>query len=159
MNGNGYLRAGRQTAIGERARAIFERLSPRQRQYVLFGAIVTSGFGLLWLMFALQKQPADPATAAPARPGGVTNIGIMTPGQQVNPLDQWVGTAGNWSCAPRNWCESAPSMPCVSVACVFTVTLLMGRCARCGRCRPGPPEPRPGWPAPGWRPGQRCRRQ
>ncbi|MDR0701486.1 MAG: TraB/VirB10 family protein [Azoarcus sp.] len=94
MNGNGSLRAGRRATIGEYARNIFGRLSPRQRQYLLLGAIVTSGFGLLWLMFALQEQSADPATAAPARPSGVTNIGIMPPGQQVNPLDQWVGTAG-----------------------------------------------------------------
>jgi conjugal transfer pilus assembly protein TraB len=25
----------------------------------------------------------------------VTNIGVMPPGQQVNPVDQWVGTAGS----------------------------------------------------------------
>jgi conjugal transfer pilus assembly protein TraK len=28
-------------------------------------------------------------------PGTVTNIGVMPPGQQVNPVDQWVGTAGS----------------------------------------------------------------
>jgi conjugal transfer pilus assembly protein TraB len=28
-------------------------------------------------------------------PGPVTNIGVMPPGQQVNPVDQWVGTAGS----------------------------------------------------------------
>jgi conjugal transfer pilus assembly protein TraB len=94
MNGNGSLRAGRQAAIGEHVRALFERLSPRQRQYALLGGLVTGGFGLLWLMFALQEPPADPANAAPARPSGVTNIGVMSPGQQVNPVDQWVGTAG-----------------------------------------------------------------
>ena len=28
-------------------------------------------------------------------PSAVTNIGVMPPGQQVNPVDQWVGTAGS----------------------------------------------------------------
>ncbi|MDR1424114.1 MAG: TraB/VirB10 family protein [Azoarcus sp.] len=88
---NGALRGMRDTAHD-----ITERLSPRQRQYVLLSAIVLGGFGLLWLMFALQENDAGPATAADnsARPSGVTNIGVMSPGQQVNPLDQWVGTAG-----------------------------------------------------------------
>ena len=74
------------------------RLSPKQRQYAALAAIMTCGVGALWAVFAFtggnakiaaaQQLPASPGTAAP------TNIGVMAPGQQVNPVDQWVGTAG-----------------------------------------------------------------
>jgi len=77
-------------------RSLVDRLSPRQRQYALLGAILAGGVGLLWLIFALTANPVhhnDPAKTA-AAPSGVTNIGVMPPGGQVNPVDQWVGTAG-----------------------------------------------------------------
>ena len=72
------------------------RLSPRQRQYALLAAIVASGVLLLWLVFSFSAaQPtAGPARQRPTQPGDVTNIGVMPPGAQVNPVDQWVGTAG-----------------------------------------------------------------
>ncbi len=72
------------------------RLSPRQRQYALLGAILAGGVGILWLIFALTAKPPHPndPAAATAVPSGVTNIGVMPPGGQVNPVDQWVGTAG-----------------------------------------------------------------
>ncbi|MCV2219854.1 TraB/VirB10 family protein [Thauera sp. Sel9] len=74
---------------------LLERLSPRQRQYLLLAAIMAGGIGLLWLIFAFTGEPDRPAgTDTAARPSGVTNIGVMPPGGQVNPLDQWVGTAG-----------------------------------------------------------------
>ncbi len=71
-------------------------LSPRQRQYALLGAILAGGVGILWLIFALTAKPPHPSdpSAAAAVPSGVTNIGVMPPGGQVNPVDQWVGTAG-----------------------------------------------------------------
>lgn len=77
-------------------RALLERLSPRQRQYAMLGAIVAGGIGILWLIFALTGSGARNGEARPAagQPGTVTNIGVMPPGGQVNPLDQWVGTAG-----------------------------------------------------------------
>lgn len=75
---------------------LVERLSPRQRQYALLGLILAAGVGLLWLIFSLTAAPVhpnDPAKAQP-QPSSVTNVGIMPPGGQVNPVDQWVGTAG-----------------------------------------------------------------
>jgi len=74
-----------------------QRLSPRQRQYVTLAAILVCGVGLLWLIFALtdtRSPTADAKNNGSAQPATVTNIGVMPPGQQVNPVDQWVGTAG-----------------------------------------------------------------
>lgn len=74
-----------------------EHLTPKQRQYAALAAIMASGVGTLWAVFAftgdgtkINPQPAatPPGAVAP------TNIGVMAPGQQVNPVDQWVGTAG-----------------------------------------------------------------
>lgn len=78
-------------------RALVERLTPRQRQYAMLGAILLGGVGLLWLVFAFaESAPSGQAgKASGAAPGPVTNIGVMPPGQQVNPVDQWVGTAGS----------------------------------------------------------------
>ena len=72
------------------------RLSPRQRQYGLLAAILAGGVLLLWLVFSFSAaQPtAGTARQRPTQPGDVTNIGVMPPGAQVNPVDQWVGTAG-----------------------------------------------------------------
>ena len=78
-------------------RSLVERLTPRQRQYAMLGAILLGGVGLLWLVFAFaESAPSGQAgKASGAAPGPVTNIGVMPPGQQVNPVDQWVGTAGS----------------------------------------------------------------
>ncbi|MBX3681837.1 MAG: conjugal transfer protein TraB [Thauera sp.] len=77
-------------------RALLERLSPKQRQYAMLGAIVAGGVGILWLIFAFTGPSArnGEARTAAGQPSTVTNIGVMPPGGQVNPLDQWVGTAG-----------------------------------------------------------------
>jgi conjugal transfer pilus assembly protein TraB len=75
---------------------VLDRLSPRQRQYAMLGGILAIGIGLLWLVFATNG--GDPANSERPRtgvPSAVTNIGVMSPGQQVNPVDQWVGTAGS----------------------------------------------------------------
>lgn len=86
----------RQTATQIGAR-LAERLTPRQRQFALLGVIVAAGFGLLWLIFASTDADSSSRAHKPAAgaPGPVTNIDVMSPGQQVNPLDQWVGTAGS----------------------------------------------------------------
>ena len=78
-------------------RNLLDRLSPRQRQFAMLGAILLGGVGLLWLIFAASEDGAKERHAkSPAgAPASVTNIGVMPPGQQVNPLDQWVGTAGS----------------------------------------------------------------
>ncbi len=80
---------------GNALRGIAERLSPRQRQYALLGLILVAGTGLLWLILALTSSPNPAGAAKPqGQPSGVTNIGVLPPGAQVNPVDQWVGTAG-----------------------------------------------------------------
>ncbi|WP_068635447.1 TrbI/VirB10 family protein [Thauera butanivorans] len=77
-------------------RALAERLSPKQRQYAMLGTIVAGGVGILWLIFAFTGSSArnGEARTAAGQPGTVTNIGVMPPGGPVNPVDQWVGTAG-----------------------------------------------------------------
>lgn len=75
---------------------LVRHLSPRQRQYAMLGAIMAGGVGILWLIFAFTgngTKGSEPKTAA-GQPSAVTNIGVMPPGGQVNPVDQWVGTAG-----------------------------------------------------------------
>ncbi|WP_420475234.1 TraB/VirB10 family protein [Noviherbaspirillum sp. ST9] len=74
-----------------------DRLTPKQRQYAALVAIMACGVGALWAVFAFTggknatHPPQSPASGSAAVP---TNIGMMTPGQQVNPVDHWVGTAG-----------------------------------------------------------------
>nr|WP_297383301.1 TraB/VirB10 family protein [uncultured Roseateles sp.] len=78
------------------ARAL-ERLSPKQRQYATLGAVLAGGVCLMWLIFASSSSSPkgmDPK-ATGGTPSAITNIGVMPPGQQVNPVDQWVGTAGS----------------------------------------------------------------
>jgi len=77
-------------------RGLLERLSPKQRQYAMLAAILAGGVGILWLVFAFtgtSPKNGEARTVA-GQPATVTNIGVMPPGGQVNPVDQWVGTAG-----------------------------------------------------------------
>ena len=92
---NGHIPPVRERA-GHALRSVVERLSPRQRQYGLLGLILVGGVGLLWLILSLTSSPPHATDAAKRQdqPGSVTNIGVMPPGMQVNPVDQWVGTAG-----------------------------------------------------------------
>ncbi len=80
-------------------RGAVDRLSPRQRQFAMLGAILVGGVTLLWAVLAVSEDPAGSKANRPkakdALPARVTNIGVMSPGQQVNPVDQWVGTAGS----------------------------------------------------------------
>ena len=79
-------------------RSAFGRLTPKQRQYATLAAIMGCGVGALWAVFAFTgggtKVADSHQSAASAGAASVTNIGVMSPGQQVNPVDQWVGTAG-----------------------------------------------------------------
>lgn len=77
-------------------RGLLARLSPRQRQYAMLATILVGGVGLLWLVFAAtDSRPKNgEARTSTGLPSAVTNIGVMPPGGQVNPVDQWVGTAG-----------------------------------------------------------------
>ena len=85
------------SGLREDARAMAGRLSPRQRQFAMLGGILAVGVGLLWLVFSSGESTPAGKTAkqAAGAPGAVTNLGVMPPGQQVNPVDQWVGTAGS----------------------------------------------------------------
>lgn len=78
-------------------KGMVERLTPKQRQYATFAAIMAGGVGALWAVFAFTdsgtKIPHSPQSAS-AGAAAPTNIGVMAPGQQVDPVDQWVGTAG-----------------------------------------------------------------
>ncbi|MDZ7855935.1 TraB/VirB10 family protein [Sphaerotilus sp.] len=87
------LRNGLRDAL----RRIVERLSPKQRQVAMLGGVLLGGIGLLWLVFAANDNSGkDKAIkTGTGTPSAVTNIGVMPPGQQVNPVDQWVGTAGS----------------------------------------------------------------
>ena len=86
--------------LGRAAAAVrggLDRLSPRKKQYAMLCAILVGGVGLLTIIFTLSDdgpkvKNTKPSTANPTR---ITNIGVMSPGQQVNPVDQWVGTAGS----------------------------------------------------------------
>lgn len=75
---------------------LLQHLSPRQRQYAMLGALLVGGVGLLWSIFAFtaSSPPASSTQPATGPASSVTNIGVMSPGAQVNPVDQWVGTAG-----------------------------------------------------------------
>jgi conjugal transfer pilus assembly protein TraB len=89
--------AGPHPASAPHARGgLVQRLSPRQRQFALLAAIVAGGVLLLWLVFSFSAAQPSAGTVRqrPTQPGDVTNIGVMPPGAQVNPVDQWVGTAG-----------------------------------------------------------------
>lgn len=81
---------------GYTVRGLLERLSPRQRQYALLVSILAGGIGLLWVVFSVAGGGArlQGGRVAQSQPGDVTHIGVMPPGGQVNPVDQWVGTAG-----------------------------------------------------------------
>ena len=75
---------------------LLRHLSPRQRQYAMLGALLAGGVGLLWSIFAFTAStpPASSTQPTTGPASSVTNIGVMSPGAQVNPVDQWVGTAG-----------------------------------------------------------------
>ncbi|MGF6095758.1 TraB/VirB10 family protein [Pseudomonas sp. 18175] len=73
--------------------SLWDRLSPRQRQYAFLIVLLFGGVGLLWLVFALTETTPT-LGGAPEVSGPVTNIDVMAPGSQVSPLDRWVGNAG-----------------------------------------------------------------
>ena len=89
--------SNRWTLLRALPQRVLQSLSPRQRQYAFLGAILAVGVALLWLIFAFTDSGAkrgDAKSSGNGQPSAVTNIGVMAPGGQVNPVDQWVGTAG-----------------------------------------------------------------
>jgi len=74
----------------------WDTLDPKRKQWVLLILLLGAAFTILWAIFALTEKP-KPSLAQGAGASGqqrVTNVGVMAPGQQVNPLDSWLGGAG-----------------------------------------------------------------
>lgn len=83
------------TATTTLIKAAAARLSPRQRQFAAAAVIAATTIGLLWLVFSLSStKPVASSTASTAARTKPTNVDLMAPGQQIEPLDQWVSTAG-----------------------------------------------------------------
>jgi conjugal transfer pilus assembly protein TraB len=75
---------------------LWDTLDPKRKQWVLLILLLGAAFTILWAIFALTEKP-KPSLAQGAGAAGqqrVTNVGVMAPGQQVNPLDSWLGGAG-----------------------------------------------------------------
>jgi len=78
---------------------LLDRVSPRQKQYLLATGVLSAGVGVFWVFLSLSSQPTvKPAAEGPTVQGSkvVTNpelAGGVTP-LQVAPVDQWLGTAG-----------------------------------------------------------------
>lgn len=83
--------------LRERWKSLTSRLSPKQTQYVTAGGILAGGIGMLWLVLSLAStdEPKAAPDAGRAKEKVVVNPeqeGVTPP--SVDPLDQWVGTAG-----------------------------------------------------------------
>ena len=74
-------------------RAVLDRLSLRQRQYLLLAAILAGGLGLLWLVFLFSDGQSRGASTRSNESSNTSTkqLGVMPAGAQVNPVDQWVG--------------------------------------------------------------------
>jgi conjugal transfer pilus assembly protein TraB len=74
----------------------WDTLDPKRKQWVLLLLLLGAAFTILWAIFALTEKPKPSLAQGPgfAAPQRVTNVGVMAPGQQVNPLDSWLGGAG-----------------------------------------------------------------
>ncbi|MBY0241986.1 MAG: conjugal transfer protein TraB [Burkholderiaceae bacterium] len=83
--------------LPEKWHKLASRLAPRQQQYLMAVGILASGVGIFWLVLALSAGDTSRATPAPERGKGKT---VVKPEQdgvtplRVDPVDQWVGTAG-----------------------------------------------------------------
>ncbi len=77
----------------ERWRQASSNLPAKHRQYMTLGAIVAGGVVMMWLTMSLSTKSDAPIKPGSA-PSRITHLGVMPAGQQVHPLDQWVGTAG-----------------------------------------------------------------
>ena len=76
---------------------LLDRITPRQKQYLLSAGVLGGGVGIFWAFLALSSQPAtQPAVAANTTGKVVTNPELASGVSplQVSPLDQWLGTAG-----------------------------------------------------------------
>jgi len=75
---------------------LLDRISPRQKQYLLATGVIGGGVGVFWAFLALSSQPGAAPPAPQPHGTTVTNpelAGGVVP-MQVAPVDQWLGTAG-----------------------------------------------------------------
>ncbi|MES2260633.1 MAG: TrbI/VirB10 family protein [Pseudomonadota bacterium] len=83
--------------LREKWRKLTSRLAPRQMQFLLAAGIVTGGVGGMWLVLALSGS--GNSKAAPRTDYAREKV-VVKPEQEgvtplhVDPVDQWVGTAG-----------------------------------------------------------------
>jgi len=85
------------STLRETLKGPWEQLDPKHRQWATLGGLGLGAFAILWLVLSLgasDPKPAATQSGTTAGGGTPTNIGVMTPGQQVNPVDTWVGMAG-----------------------------------------------------------------
>jgi conjugal transfer pilus assembly protein TraB len=81
----------------ERLLATYERLSPRQRQWLTVAVLCLGVFGVFYLIFTVSDKTGSLATGPQANlPGAqkTTLTNVMPAGQQVDARDRWVGEAG-----------------------------------------------------------------
>jgi conjugal transfer pilus assembly protein TraB len=74
----------------------WDTLEPKRKQWVLLILLLGMAFTILWAIFALTEKPKATLAQGTGLSGQqrVTNVGVMASGQQVNPLDSWLGGAG-----------------------------------------------------------------
>ncbi|GAB2855779.1 hypothetical protein GCM10027277_25430 [Pseudoduganella ginsengisoli] len=83
--------------LQEKWRKLTSRLAPRQQQFLMAAGILTGGVGIFWLVLALSASGTPRAAPRPDRAKEKT---VVKPEQEgitplrVDPVDQWVGTAG-----------------------------------------------------------------
>ncbi|MBX7132637.1 MAG: conjugal transfer protein TraB [Thermomicrobiales bacterium] len=72
------------------------RVPRKTRQWLFAGGLLFVTVGALSVIFAAAQDSDSPAkkTAVQEKVSKVTNVGVMPGGEQVKPLDQWIGQAG-----------------------------------------------------------------
>src|SRR4051812_40202731 len=85
-------------SVRNKAGAVFARMTPRKRQYLMALGIFAAGVALLWIVFSLSssgsssgRSRASAVATADVKP---TNIDLMAPGAQISDRDRWIGDAG-----------------------------------------------------------------
>lgn len=79
------------SAVRER----WEKIPRKTRQWVLAGGLLGGLIVALTVIFSAAQDPKSPAARQTReKPAKVANVEVMAGGQQVSPLDQWIGQAG-----------------------------------------------------------------
>lgn len=81
--------------LRERIEGSLTKLSPRSKQWLMFGGIGAACVLVLWLAMSSGASDAPKKPTGPA-PGDLkaTNPELMAPGQQLSPQEVWIGKAG-----------------------------------------------------------------